>query len=267
MSREGSGSGATRAMSLQPGLNAIHVNVNDGGGEKSEHLAKDEPADDGDSERTAQLRANPSAKSERQSAEERSHGGHHDGAEPQQARLVDSFDGGLAFHTLSLHSEVDHQNGVLLDDANQQDDANHGDNAEVQVGESGGQNCADTGGRNRGENRDRVNETFVQNTEHDIDGAQGGDEQNQLIGFGVLKSLSGALESGMNCVGDAELSASDLDVLNGRVERSSGSQIEGQCDGRKKALVVHGEWRGGNLGICAGADRNQVSWLWTNLHP
>src|SRR3981081_1939019 len=187
-------------MSLQPGLNAIHVNVNDRGGEEGEHLAKNQSTDDGDSKGTAQLRANASAKSKRESAEERGHGGHHNGTEAQQAGLVDGFDGGLAFHALCLHGKVDHQNGIFLDDADQQNDADHSDNAKVQLSESNCQDCADAGGRNRGENGDGVNEAFVQDAEHDIDGAESGDEQNGLIRFGVLKGLGGTLKSGMHSI-------------------------------------------------------------------
>src|SRR3984893_11578835 len=150
-------------MSLQPSLNTIHVNVHDGSGEKGEHLAENESADDGDTERTAQLRANTGAKSERESAKKRGHGGHHDGAEAQQAGLIDSFDGGLAFQALCLHGEVDHEDGIFLDDANQQNNSNHSDNAEVQFGDSDRQNRTDAGGRDGGENGNWVNKAFVQN--------------------------------------------------------------------------------------------------------
>src|SRR5258707_8190699 len=114
MSRERSGGAALCAASLQPGLNAVHVNVNDGRGEEGEHLAEYQSANDGDTKRTAQLRANASAKGKRKSTEERRHGGHHDGTETQQASLVDGFDGGLAFQALRLHGEVDHEDGVFL---------------------------------------------------------------------------------------------------------------------------------------------------------
>ena len=55
VSRERSGSGAMRAMPLQPGLDTIHVDVNDRRREESEHLAKDKTADNGDTERAAKF--------------------------------------------------------------------------------------------------------------------------------------------------------------------------------------------------------------------
>src|SRR5260370_40858044 len=60
--------GGTRELPPEPGLQAVHVNINDRRGEKRQHLAEDEPADDSDAQRTAQLGANSNAKSERHRA-------------------------------------------------------------------------------------------------------------------------------------------------------------------------------------------------------
>lgn len=49
------GSVSVFALALEPGLQTIHINVNNGRGEESEHLADDETADDGDAERTAKF--------------------------------------------------------------------------------------------------------------------------------------------------------------------------------------------------------------------
>jgi len=72
-------------------LQPIEEKVNNGRGEKGEHLRDDQPADDGDAQRLAQLRSDTHADGQGQSAEKRSHGGHHDGAETQQARLINGF--------------------------------------------------------------------------------------------------------------------------------------------------------------------------------
>src|SRR5262245_2972942 len=58
-------------------------------GEQGEHLAQQEPADDRDAERMAQLGADAGAEHQRQRAEHRRHGGHQDRPEAQQAGLVD----------------------------------------------------------------------------------------------------------------------------------------------------------------------------------
>lgn len=51
----GSGGASVFANALQPGLQAIHIDVNDRRSEKSEHLADNQAADDGDAQGTAEL--------------------------------------------------------------------------------------------------------------------------------------------------------------------------------------------------------------------
>ena len=53
----------------QPGLEAIHVDVDDGRGEQSKQLAENEATDDGDAEGAAKLGAHAGAERQRQSAE------------------------------------------------------------------------------------------------------------------------------------------------------------------------------------------------------
>src|SRR5260370_38665487 len=71
--------GGTRELPPEPGLQAVHGNINDGRGEKREHLAEDEAANDGDAQRWAQFGANSPARSKRQSAKKRTHGRHSNG--------------------------------------------------------------------------------------------------------------------------------------------------------------------------------------------
>jgi hypothetical protein len=49
------------------------------------------------------------------------------------------------------------------------------------------QQCAHAGGRQRGKNRDGVNEALVQDAEHDIHRSQRGKNQQALIGERPLK--------------------------------------------------------------------------------
>src|ERR1700687_4331633 len=58
---------------------------------QSEQLAQQQAADNRDAERMAQFRARAAAQRQRQSGEQCGHGGHHDGTETKQARLVDGF--------------------------------------------------------------------------------------------------------------------------------------------------------------------------------
>ena len=56
---------------------------------------------------------------------------HHDRAESQQTRLKDRFLGRLAMLALVLQRKVDHHDRVLLHDADQQNDADQRDHAEI----------------------------------------------------------------------------------------------------------------------------------------
>ena len=98
----------------QPGLEAIHVDVDDGRGEQGKQLAENEAANDGDAEGAAKLGANAGTERERQGAEKRGHGGHHDGAESQDARFVDGVDGRQVFFALRLDSKINHLRIKLL---------------------------------------------------------------------------------------------------------------------------------------------------------
>ena len=78
----------------------------------------------------------PRAQRQRQAAEQRGHGGHHDRTEAQQTRLIDGLLGRLAFLALRLQREVDHHDGVLLHDADQQDDSDQRDDVEIVAGQT-----------------------------------------------------------------------------------------------------------------------------------
>jgi hypothetical protein len=102
-------------------------------GVEGEDLAEDQAADDGDAQRLAQLGAVAAADGERDRAEERRQGGHQDRPEAQQAGVVDGVAGAFAEAAHALEGDVDHHDGVLLDDADEQDHADHRDQAELGV--------------------------------------------------------------------------------------------------------------------------------------
>ena len=73
----------------------------------------------------------PSASGSR--AEHRAHRRHHDRTKPQQTSLVDRLERALALVALGLERKIDHHDRVLLDDADQQNDADERDQAQVVV--------------------------------------------------------------------------------------------------------------------------------------
>src|SRR5579863_8962496 len=152
-----------------PGGDAAEPEVNDRRGEEGQNLADEKSANDADAERLAKFGTDAAAEGERDRAEERGHGGHHDGAEAQQARLIDGLFGRLAFLTFRFEGEVDHHDGVLLDDTDQKNDAYKSNDIEIFLKQNQGGDGADTGGRKRRENRDGVDVAFVQNAQYDVD--------------------------------------------------------------------------------------------------
>ncbi len=71
-------------MLAEPEAQTIQIEVDDRRGVKRKHLAHDQSADDGDSERTAQLRACSPAERKGQGPKQRRHGGHQNGPKTQR---------------------------------------------------------------------------------------------------------------------------------------------------------------------------------------
>ena len=111
----------------------------------------------------------PEAKRQRQSAEQRRHGGHHDRAEAKQAGLVDRFERAFALVALRLKRKIDHHDGVLLDDADQQHDTDDRDNRQIVTEQRQHDERADAGRRQRRQDGDWVDVAFVQNPQNDVD--------------------------------------------------------------------------------------------------
>src|SRR5437870_8819550 len=77
------------------------------------------------------LGAGAHAERQRQAAQQRRHGGHDDRAETQQASLENGRLRALAFVAFGFEREVDHHDGVLFYDANEQNDPDHSDDAQI----------------------------------------------------------------------------------------------------------------------------------------
>ena len=98
----------------------------------------------------------------------------------------------------AFEREIDHHDAVLLHDADEQNDADDGDDAQILMENHQRQERAHAGGRQRGENRDGMNEALVQHAEHDVDRHQRGEDQQSFIGERVLEGRGGTLETGLN---------------------------------------------------------------------
>ncbi len=186
-------------------LQAVEVQIDDRGGVERQHLADDQAADDGDAERAAQFGAGAGAERQGEGAEQGGHGGHHDGTEAQHAGFEDGVAGVLAFGALRRQGEIDHHDGVFLDDADQQNDADDGDDAEVGFGDHQSEQRADARGRQRGKDGDGMDVALVEHAEHDVDGGERGRDEQGFAAEGLLVSLGSSGEGGLNGGGQADL--------------------------------------------------------------
>src|SRR5580765_6094977 len=116
--------------SAQGQAQTLEVEVDDGSRVQRQELGHDEPAHDREPEGTAQLAAGAEIERERQTSEERGHGGHHDRTEPQKASFGNRLEGGLPAAALGVDREVDHHDRVLLHQPDQQQDADQRDHVE-----------------------------------------------------------------------------------------------------------------------------------------
>src|SRR4030095_11839533 len=97
---------------LTPTLpNLIEPQINYRCGIEREHLRNDQAADDRNPERLSQLAAHPHSDRPRPTPQHRSHRCHHDGPEPDKARLTNRFFRSEAFVSFGVQSKIDHHDG------------------------------------------------------------------------------------------------------------------------------------------------------------
>src|SRR5690606_27290872 len=92
-------------------------------GEQCQQLAEQQAADQHQAQRLAQLGAGTGREHQRDRAEQRGQGGHQDRPEAQQGGAEDGIPRTHSLVPFGLQGEVDHHDRVLLDDADQQNDA------------------------------------------------------------------------------------------------------------------------------------------------
>ena len=109
--------------------------------------------------------------------------------------LIDRIARRLAFVALGGEREVDHHDRVLLHDADQKNDADDGDDVEIVAGDHQGQQRAHAGRRQRRKDRHRMDVALVEHAQHDIDGDDGGEDQQQLVAERRLEGERRALEA------------------------------------------------------------------------
>ena len=105
------------------------------------------------------------------------------------------------------------------------------------------QDRAHASGRQGGENRQRMDQAFVEHSQHDVDRRHRRRNQHRFAGERGLEGLSGALKAGMNGAGHADLRLRLFERGNRLTEGDAGREVEGERDGGKLRLVIHCESR------------------------
>ena len=89
------------------------------------------------------------------------HGCHDDWKKAQSRRLKDRFSCGQTPSALSIQSEIDHHDGVLHHDADNQYTADGGNEREIRMGKQKRKKRSKRRGGKRRQNCQRVSEAFV----------------------------------------------------------------------------------------------------------
>src|SRR5215470_1787953 len=146
-------------------IDLVEVEIDHRSDVQRQQLGYEKAADYRNAKRLPQFGTGAGAERDRQRAEDRREARHHDGPEPQQAGLPYRFLGGESYST-ALEGEIDHHDGVFLDDADQHHDADHGDDREIHLEHDQHDQRADTRRRQAGDDGDRVDEALIEDAEH-----------------------------------------------------------------------------------------------------
>ena len=139
---------------------------------------------------------------------------------------------------LGVEREVDHDDAVLLHDADQQDDPDQRDQRQVGPEHLQRQQRAEPGRRQRRDDRQRMREALVEHAKHDIDRNQRGQDQQRLRADRLAVGAGVALEFGAHRVRHVQLGDRAIDRARRLVDGDVRRQAEADRHRRELALVV-----------------------------
>ena len=200
--------------------------IDDRGGVEGQHLGNKQAAHDGDGQGLAKFGAGAHAQGQRHGAAKGGHGGHHDGPETDDAGFVNGFLGGELFLALGGEGKVHHHDGVLLDNAHEQNDADEGNQGKVHVEDHQRQQRPQAGGGQAGEDGQRMDQAFVEHAQNDENGQQRGGQQEGKGTEGGLEHLGRPLEAALHGGRQVQLARRFLDQIRRLAQGSAGVQIE-----------------------------------------
>ena len=158
---------------------------------------------------------------------------------------------------LGIERDVDHHDRVLLHDADQQDHADERDDRELGPAQHQRQRRAEPGRRQRGEDRQRMNQALVQNPEDDVDRQRGRRESARVRSRARTGRRSRCPES---CRARSPARRGRASRHRSPPRRRRGTlpaQVEGQRRRRELRLVIHRQRRGVRLIRRERAERHE----------
>src|SRR5207253_3100293 len=115
-------------------------------------------------------------------------------------------------------------------DADKHDQADEGVDIQLEAENHQGQQRTKTGGRQAGQDRDGMNETFVKDSENDVNDQNGDDEQRAQAFYGGLIDLRRTLEARGDAGRQMHFILDAIDLFHGGAEGMAGREVEGKGD-------------------------------------
>ena len=208
--------------------------------EERDGLRKDQASHHRQAQRLAQLGSGADADGNRQGAHQRGQRGHHDGPEAQDAGLADRLRWCHATMSLRIERKVNHHDGVLLHDADQQHDANRGNQRQILTKQHQRGQGAYGGRRKTREDGDGVDVALVQHTQQHVDYQQRGDDENRLAALRTLEDGCVAAVSRNYRGRHLEERTCSVDLGSGIAQCHTRCQVKGHRDSLQLTDVVDG---------------------------
>ncbi len=152
--------------------------------------------------------------------------------------LIDRLARIEAVFALRLQGEVDHHDGVLLHDADQQHHPDQRDQAEFGAEEEQRENGARTRRGQRREDRNGVDVALIENAQHDVDADDGGKDQQRLVADGLLEQFGRARESTVDGKRRVDLLHRAVDGSHGIADGFALREVERESRGHERALMI-----------------------------
>ena len=133
-----------------------------------------------------------------------------------------------------------------------------GVDVEIHLEKEEGDQGAEAGRGEAGENRQRVDVALIQNAEDDVDDQNGDDQQDEHVAEGTLEGFGRALEGGADGGGQSLVGNPDLLYLPS--SEAPCFRLNGDSDGLELSEVIDG-LGAAELDLSEGIERDQLcSW-------